>query len=89
MPDDVKTDLGNGLFCVAWGQLTNRGHMDCPVVVTYPGQVISELRDRLKDKMPVICDCDCTTCDRAWWAKGRPTLREDGKVVDENGKVLT
>jgi len=32
---------------------------------------------------PKVCTCECRACKRAWWAQGRPILR-DGKIVRSN-----
>ena len=75
------------LFCVAWGPPgPGPDHMDCPVVVTDLSQVTDQQRGKL-DKLPAVCDCDCTTCKRAWWSMGRPMLT-DGKIVTETGRVI-
>lgn len=55
--------------CVAWGRLPTVdivvGHESCPVLGADPLSV---------------CPCECTTCKRAWWAAGRPIIR-DGAIV--------
>ena len=77
------------LTCLAWGGLQpgRYEHMDCPVVVTDPGQVTGDQRPRL-GHLPAVCMCDCTTCKRAWWDMDRPTLNDEGKVVTASGKVI-
>lgn len=68
-----------GLWCVAWGAPgPGPDHMDCPVVVTSDSQVATDQRG--KNKLPVVCECDCTTCKRAWWNAGRPIMGEDGVI---------
>lgn len=43
-------------------------HDNCPVTVS---------------ALPVVCLCDCTSCKRAWFADGRPIIR-NGEIVRES-----
>ena len=55
-------------WCPSWGVLlpSERKHRDCPVIVA---------------AVPLlVCPCECKACRRAWWAAGRPIVR-DGAVV--------
>lgn len=45
-------------------------HLRCPTIVIE------------SDGSPRVCLCECKTCKRAWFADGRPVVR-NGKVVRE------
>jgi hypothetical protein len=60
------------LTCILWGELAGLGlliHPTCPVI---------ESGD--PPRPPRVCSCECQTCKRAWWAQGRPIVR-DGQIV--------
>lgn len=75
--------------CITWGgpprnpQLV---HGDCFVVATK--ESIKDNRPALpiKGPLPQVCPCECQTCKRAWWAYGRPIIR-DGKIVRETEHI--
>ena len=74
------------LYCIGWGHLQlGEGsiHADCPVVLTKErvgeSAVASELLASGK-AFPMVCPCECSNCGKAWWAAGRPILK-DGKIV--------
>jgi len=72
----TSNDMSN--FCIAWGPIRPERHihLDCPVVLhSAESSAIA-----LEGPFPRICPCDCRTCKRAWWAQGRPILR-NGKIV--------
>jgi hypothetical protein len=82
----AKFNDGDDRFCIGWGRLIVRdggSHSDCPVVLTkdmvYESAIAAELLASGR-VFPMVCPCDCKTCKRAWWAKGRPIIR-DGKIV--------
>ena len=73
-------------FCVGWG-LPRKGegstHLDCPVVLTAEKVRESAIADELLaggKSFPMVCPCECKTCKRAWWDKGRPIVK-DGKII--------
>jgi hypothetical protein len=68
------------LVCIAWGALWvhELEHVDCPVIL----ENAAESAVAVKVDLPALCPCECRTCKRAWWAKGRPLVR-DGKIVTE------
>ncbi len=74
--------------CLAWGPLRARAsdHQDCPVVVSEASQVRPARRKEL-GKLPALCACECLTCQRAWWNKGRP-MRQGGRIVTSSGQVI-
>lgn len=84
--DPELCDCDPSNFCIGWGKIRpgeGNAHMDCPVVLTedtvYQSAISAELLTNAK-QFPMVCPCECQTCKRAWWAKGRPILK-DGKIV--------
>lgn len=68
---------GEGLRCVAWGDLGDfPWHMDCPVVLMHARNAAVPVTGPL----PQVCRCECKTCKRAWEREGRPIVRE-GEIV--------
>lgn len=76
------------LECAVWGPLRDRlAHMDCPGVVhfAYEGTVGSLARSA---PLPLVCECECRTCKRSWWAQGRPVIRA-GEIICDRGPDAT
>lgn len=77
--------MTDGDTCACWGPLSSgeHQHMNCDVIVTadHPGAASNSAPGR-KGPWPVVCGCECGVCKRAWWAKGRPIVRE-GVIVEE------
>jgi hypothetical protein len=73
------------LFCIGWGNLRHEEceHKDCPVVLTKETVNESAIAPSilaLGRRFPLVCPCECRVCRRAWWAAGRPILK-NGKIV--------
>jgi len=70
--------------CAAWGPLApgRAEHMDCPVVVRESHEACTGSPGR-SGPLPMICECECQTCKRAWWAESRPVLRDGAIVFDK------
>ena len=72
---------GADLHCISWGPLGKPGapdslvHMDCAVIVADEEQARRQAV-RVPGPYPKVCPCDCQTCKRAWWADGRPMVRD-------------
>jgi hypothetical protein len=60
--------------------------MDCPVIVRSADEGAEGSPARI-GPLPIVCDCECHTCKRAWWSAGRPLLR-DGKIFREDGTIV-
>lgn len=62
----------NDYFCATWGQLEpgQSHHLDCVAIVTKESQRCP--RQHPLPSLPYVCECECLTCKRAWWAAGRP-----------------
>ena len=72
------------LVCAVWGPLRHGRvvHMDCPVIVREPLEGIAGSAART-GPLPMVCGCECQTCKRAWWARGRPVLKDGAIVFDK------
>lgn len=72
------------LVCAAWGPLAPGRfvHMDCPVVIREAHEACKGA-PACTARLPMVCECECQTCKRAWWAEGRPVLRGDTIVFDK------
>lgn len=71
--------MGENLVCAVWGPLHDRGeHHECPVVVNHAHEGVAGSPART-EALPMVCACECHTCKRAWWAQGRPVVR-DGTI---------
>ncbi len=57
--------------------------MDCPAVVRAETEGCLGSPARCCP-LPMVCTCECHTCKRAWWAAGRPLIR-DGQIVYDTG----
>ena len=77
----ISVSNANRLTCAVWGPLDEGRlvHMDCPVVVTQAHEGVTGSRARTEE-LPIVCDCECSTCKRAWWNAGRPILK-DGQIL--------
>lgn len=83
------------LKCISWGDLEKWQyvHMDCAVIVESAEDAANQAV-RVKPPYPKVCPCDCKNCKRAWWAMGRPVVRDGVLFVscprcDGSGKVGT
>lgn len=79
---------GATLVCAVWGPLDARdrhAHMDCPVIVSHAYEGVGGSPARTAP-LPMICSCECHTCKRAWWTKGRPILRDGVIIYGDDGR---
>ena len=87
----------NSTTCLFWGSLSDwqrgAGHLNCDVILTKKNlrgcvrnNETAESTAQIADGKveALVCGCECTTCKRAWFAAGRPLIK-DGKIVREGG----
>lgn len=91
---DCIQEISPSSICLFWGALSDwqrgAGHLDCGVILTkknlrsctYSSET-DEITMQIADGKveAAVCECECTTCKRAWFADGRPLVGKDGKIV--------
>jgi len=76
-------------YCIAWMHEPPPEALldDCPscrVVTHAPANPRGGTDFHAPSGLPRVCPCECQTCKRAWWADGRPIVR-DGEIVRQPG----
>jgi hypothetical protein len=84
----VADHVGSVLTCIAWGTIEQAGSPEgCPVVIESEADHRRYPQGPAPAAYPAVCPCDCSDCGRAWWADGRPVVRE-GRVIRSIGHRL-